>query len=302
MAEQFYYVDGPNRRIGPLPWEVLVQLRRAGVITDETLVASEDLSGWTPFAELGRKREQLASLPPVPGRSIPTATRKRHRGSQKMVKWIVTSALVALTLGIVSYLVFFFPENPYLKFSKLNPRNVPLLEIADAIESMPKTWHPVPDPTGMNQGFMLLITGENGAQVRAIPDHPGLYQIDVTRYGLIYDRLPATLRTRNSRSLVLYLGTEFKGGRWHLIEAKGGSVDQVTQPGQVEPEVRTTEWIEAEDAMWHGQWVVDFLNSTHPGHDEQKENEARFLKLEEAFLTEHAKIEALRAQGITVPE
>lgn len=69
MAEQFYYVDAANERIGPMSWEVLVQLHRAGVVTDETLAAPDDASEWTPFAELWRSREKPANLPPIPGSS-----------------------------------------------------------------------------------------------------------------------------------------------------------------------------------------------------------------------------------------
>jgi len=42
--------------------------------------------------------------------------------------------------------------------------------------------------------------------------------------------------------------------------------------------------------------------SESPAYDDEKRNAAGYLALEEAFVTEQAKIEAIRAQGITVPE
>lgn len=304
MAEQFYYVDGANQRIGPVPWEVLVQLHQAGGVTDVTLTAPEGAADWVPFAELRRSREKPASLPPVPGQPHRTVTQKRPRKKTRKTAWIVAAVLVAMTMAIAiaGYILWIPEEYLHLKASKLSPKKVPLPEIAKAIEAMPKTYHPVPDPSGQNKGFMVLRTGENSVQVRSIPDHPGLYQIDVTRYGVVYDRLPTKLGTRNALTLVLNLGTEFKDWRWHLIEAKGGAVHQITTPRQAIPDQETIESIPLEEAMWHSKWVIDYLNSESLDNGDEKRNAAGYLSLEEAFDTEKAKIEAIRAQGIRVPE
>lgn len=320
MPETFYYVDATNQRIGPLDWQVIEQLHQAGVITDETLLAGESDSEWVPYVDLrftsGPSGNAAAVTSPRerdagPGFPSGSSSARKRPSKPKMgkVKRIVLIILVtylAFCLLLIAIFVspladhrIFHMRAPWVK--TYHPQKMPLTEIAEVVETMPQAWHPVPDESRRNKGFMTLVTGEGSVQVREIPDHPGLYQIDVTRYGVIYDRLPEGPGTRNARTTVLSLGTEFKDGWWRLVDAKGGSVDEISKPGQGLPDRQTTESIPLGEAMWQGQWVIDHLNLSSLDEAEQKKNEAEFLELEASFLAEEAKIHAIRAQGIEVP-
>lgn len=66
-TDHYFFIDSTNEMVGPVSWEILQQLARAGVVVDETLAASEGSSDWAPFAELRVKEEAKSKLPPVPG-------------------------------------------------------------------------------------------------------------------------------------------------------------------------------------------------------------------------------------------
>ena len=288
MSDQFYYLDAENQQIGPVSRAVLEQLHRAGALTDDTLVAGEAESEWIPFRDLRSVREQGSSLPPVPvAKEKAKATRRPKRKEKESIGWrtvAVVFGIIALFVALPYLLTLSDDPSLYAKVSLHNPEETPLTDIASAIESMPQAHHRMPAPSGVNEGVMLLFTGENSVQVRAIPDHSGLYQIDLTQYGVIYDHVPAKPITRTALTLLLTLGTEFKNHRWHLIEARGGSIRQVTTPGQSNPDEQTNESIPLEEAMWHGQWVVDFLNGESQHSSTEKRNATAFQSLEESFL------------------
>ena len=306
MANLFYYVDARNERIGPVTWDVLEQLHRAGALTDETLVADEAESAWSTFRAKIEARLDKGPLPPVPtAKGGAKATRRSKQKKKGAIGWRTVAVIVGIiVLFVATDKLLFHSDDPrlYAKVGILNPEETPLADLAKAIESMPQAHHPIPDPGGEDKGAMLLITGEGSVQVRAIPDHPGLYQVDLTRYGVVYSDLPSDPGTRNALTLILNLGTEFRDWKWTLVEARGGSVDQITKPGQSIPDEKTTESIPLEVAMWHGQFVVDFLNGEIPDPKAEEENATRYRFLEESFVREHQKREAIRAQGIRLPE
>ncbi|MAS93149.1 MAG: hypothetical protein CMO55_08125 [Verrucomicrobiales bacterium] len=237
---------------------------------------------------------------------------KKEKPKKKVGKF--ERIVIRFILGFILFLILFtaFLNSPLVDLpifhqpmrgsNSFHPENESLSEIATAIESMPQAHHRIHDADRENDYVMLLFTGENSVQVREIPDHPGLYQIDVTRYGVVYDQLPSDPGTRNALTLVMNLGTEFENGKWKLVHAKGGSVEQVTKPGESTPRENTTASIPLGEAMWHGQLVVDFLNGEAPDPKIENENSSRYRFLEESFLQEHRKIEGIRAQGIRLPE
>lgn len=71
-AESYFFVDQTNETVGPLSWEVLLQLANAGTVSAETPTASEGSSDWVPFSQLKAQVEAKAKLPPVPGSSLRT--------------------------------------------------------------------------------------------------------------------------------------------------------------------------------------------------------------------------------------
>lgn len=292
MADPFYYVDARNERIGPVSREVLEQLRRAGTVHDETLVSSDEGKRWIPFVEWAACVRQ-SHLPPVPGGRNPGKADSRSPKRRRNPSWpaLAGSALAITATVLAVYFVVTLPEDPYLKISQYDPGKIPLAEIGKAINTMPETHHPVPDPSRKNKGFMLLFTGEDSVQIQDIPNSPGLYQIDLIRYGVVYDDLPSEPSTRNAVTLLLTLGTEFKDRRWNLLEAEGGSVDQVTRAGQSIPDEKTTESIPRELAMWHGQRIIDYLNNETKTGTAANRYAAGYRALEESFLQEHRKIE-----------
>lgn len=75
-AESYFFVDQTNETVGPLSWEVLLQLANAGAVSSETPTASEGSSDWVPFSELKAHIEAKAKLPPVPGSSLRTRAEK----------------------------------------------------------------------------------------------------------------------------------------------------------------------------------------------------------------------------------
>lgn len=312
MSDHFYYLDTANQRIGPISWEVLMQLRTRSTVDDTTLVASESEPEWKPLAHWqGQGGEPSAELPGETPASNPSPGRKR-KPKKEVGKF--ERIVIRFILGFIAFLILFaiFLNSPLADLpilhqpvtggSSFHPEKKSLSEVATAIESMPQAHHRIPGAGGENNGVMLLFTGENSVQIRAIPDHPGLYQIDVTRYGVAYDQLPSDPGTRNAMTLVLHLGTEFKDRSWNLVDAQGGAVDQVTKPGQSHHEQKTRESIPREEAMWHGRLVVDFLNGETPNPKIENENASRYRFLEESFLQEHQKIEGIRAQGIRLPD
>lgn len=214
MSDLFYYVDTRNERIGPVTRDVLEQLHRAGTVTDETLIAGESENVWIPFSEAKAAHSQRASLPPVPAaKNQGQAGRKRRRKKKNSIGWRTVAfvvGIIALFIALPYLLTLSDDPRLYVKVSKLDPEETPPSEIATAIESMPQTHHRIPGADSENDGVMLLFTGEDSVQIRAIPDHSGLYQVDVTRYGVVYDQLPSDPGTRNALTLVLHLGTEFK--------------------------------------------------------------------------------------------
>lgn len=68
-TESYFFVDQTNETVGPISWEVLLQLANAGALSSETPTASEGSSDWVPFSELRAQVEAKAKLPPVPGSS-----------------------------------------------------------------------------------------------------------------------------------------------------------------------------------------------------------------------------------------
>lgn len=48
--------------------------------------------------------------------------------------------------------------------------------------------------------------------------------------------------------------------------------------------------------------MIDYLNSESLDSGDEKRNVAGYLAMEEAFVTEQAKIEAIRAQGIRLQD
>jgi len=76
-AESYFYIDQTNETVGPISWEVLLQLERAGAVSPDTHAAPEGDSDWVPFSELKAKEETRAKLPPVP-----VATAEFHTGSK----------------------------------------------------------------------------------------------------------------------------------------------------------------------------------------------------------------------------
>lgn len=86
-ADNYFYIDSTNETVGPVSWEVLQQLARAGAVADETLAAPEGGSDWVPFSELKARVEAKAKLPPVPGSSLRTRSEKaRARPRQEELR------------------------------------------------------------------------------------------------------------------------------------------------------------------------------------------------------------------------
>ena len=75
-TESYFFVDQTNETVGPLSWEVLLQLANTGAVSAETPTASEGSSDWVPFSELRAQVEANAKLPPVPGSSLRTRAEK----------------------------------------------------------------------------------------------------------------------------------------------------------------------------------------------------------------------------------
>jgi hypothetical protein len=110
MADQFYYVDARNERIGPVTWDVLEQLHRAGALTDETLVASESESEWSTFEQLRIARARKESLPPVPAVARKTNPKSKVTVPNLDLKAIILKLkerklLFAALLGLVLIVV-----------------------------------------------------------------------------------------------------------------------------------------------------------------------------------------------------
>jgi len=63
----FYYLDPTEETVGPVSWDVLLQLHRAGAVSDETLTAEAGAGNWEPFVDLRFREERRKNLPPVPG-------------------------------------------------------------------------------------------------------------------------------------------------------------------------------------------------------------------------------------------
>ena len=51
-AHHYFYRDGENREIGPLPLAAIAQLRQAGVLSDSTLLRLENDTNWVPCREV----------------------------------------------------------------------------------------------------------------------------------------------------------------------------------------------------------------------------------------------------------
>jgi len=75
-TESYFFVDQTNETVGPISWEVLLQLANAGAVSSETPTASEGSCDWVPFSELKAHVEAKAKLPPVPGSSLRTRAEK----------------------------------------------------------------------------------------------------------------------------------------------------------------------------------------------------------------------------------
>ena len=69
-AESYFFVDQTNETVGPISWEVLLQLANAGAVSAETPTASGGSSDWVPFSELRAHVEARLKLPPVPGSKV----------------------------------------------------------------------------------------------------------------------------------------------------------------------------------------------------------------------------------------
>lgn len=70
-THHYFYRDGANREIGPLPLSAIAQLRQAGVLSDDTLLRLESDTNWLPC------REVIAigttPIPPAPGNNPSSA-------------------------------------------------------------------------------------------------------------------------------------------------------------------------------------------------------------------------------------
>lgn len=75
-TESYFFVDQTNETVGPISWEVLLQLANAGAVSAETPTASGGSSDWVPFSELRAHVEAKAKLPPVPSSSLRTHAEK----------------------------------------------------------------------------------------------------------------------------------------------------------------------------------------------------------------------------------
>ena len=58
----WYYSDGENQ-LGPVSEEKLIELRRAGSVTVDTLVWREGLANWAPYREVGPVMKPESTLP-----------------------------------------------------------------------------------------------------------------------------------------------------------------------------------------------------------------------------------------------
>lgn len=83
MAESFFFVDQSSETVGPVSWEVLLQLENAGTVSPETPAAPEGGSDWLPFHELKSQVEAKTKLPPVPGSDLRSGTEKAGTPSRQ---------------------------------------------------------------------------------------------------------------------------------------------------------------------------------------------------------------------------
>lgn len=105
MSDHFYYLDTENQRIGPISWEVLMQLRSGATVDDTTLVASESEPAWKPLADWQEQGgEPSAKLPeetPAPN-SSPGRKRKPKKEVGKFERIVIR-----VILGIIAFLILF---------------------------------------------------------------------------------------------------------------------------------------------------------------------------------------------------
>jgi|ERR1035441_1031288 hypothetical protein len=62
---KYFYADGDNKPVGPLPVEALEDLKAAGIITESTMVIPEGGSEWRAYGdEVPKIRGNIPSPPP----------------------------------------------------------------------------------------------------------------------------------------------------------------------------------------------------------------------------------------------
>lgn len=71
QSNQWYFAPAGDRREGPVSRESLQALRAAGQISDETLVWSPGMSGWTAYGQVF-ETAHAGAPPPLPPRDAPT--------------------------------------------------------------------------------------------------------------------------------------------------------------------------------------------------------------------------------------
>ncbi|MDF1814837.1 MAG: GYF domain-containing protein [Verrucomicrobiales bacterium] len=305
MTDQYYYMDAANQNIGPLSWDVIEQLHGAGTLNDGTLVAQEGASDWITFAEAKTNKENRQALPPVPGKQAQggsSGLRETSRGRKKssrprraVIKVIVICTALLLIIGAL----FLIPRGGS---DVISPKRVDPGEIAGRIEAMPPIHLPAPGSPVDDPDYMRLVTGENTVQVRAIPDQPDLYQIDVTRYGVIYGMLNRPKFHRDLLTVLLTLGTRFEKGEWVLLEGKGGAHHSISRPGDISPEVTTIENLPQDEIRWHGQFIIDYLNGVTPDAHIEALSASEYDSLHSAFEKDQRLRSELRMRGIPQPK
>jgi uncharacterized RDD family membrane protein YckC/Tfp pilus assembly major pilin PilA len=93
QSNQWYFAPAGDRREGPVSRESLQALRAAGQISDETLVWSPGMSGWTAYGQVF-EAAHAGAPPPLPPRDAPTGAGGRPAAAASP-GWAAPEATVA---------------------------------------------------------------------------------------------------------------------------------------------------------------------------------------------------------------
>ena len=104
----YYYLDSENREIGPLPLPALAQLRQAGVLSDDTLVRTENGAEWVKCRSL-IVVAAVAPASPGPSRA------KTGVGFLQRQSWTVYA--IALICFFLPFVTFSCQQKPLLSLS-----------------------------------------------------------------------------------------------------------------------------------------------------------------------------------------